>query len=111
MGHLEQMFHEPGEDDEMRRRADELAEKFTQELGEDLARIGVYVKEAAIAQHPEGDKLILALQGRIGPLAFSTHVQAPDQIAIDERFEDLAETIIDEEYENRRRELLGGDDE
>jgi len=87
--------------------AEELAARMTPELREALAELGIHIDNVAIGVRDPDCELLL--HGHLGALAFSPQVQVPGQAMFDDAFAEFTESIIDDEFEARRRRWLGED--
>lgn len=102
-GILDRMFPSDGDDAE----AQELERRGSDAFVEALERIGVYVQTRQVVVHGSsaGPRTGLWIGGLLGRLAFSDQVQHPDQNDFDARFQDMADNLVEAEFEERRRAL------
>lgn len=87
--------------------AQEVADRFDAELVEALELIGVYVQTSQTVgcDTPKGPKAGLFVVAQLGRMAFSDRVQRPEQEAFDAVFDEMTDSLVETEYEERRRAL------
>lgn len=108
MAYWERMFYSddtPADEDAQR-----LMRQASPRLVEALQNMGLYVADLAVLQRagPDGSvQSALQIQAVVGRLAFGPRVQAPDQDAVDARFEEMTDQFVVDEFERRKRELGG----
>lgn len=85
----------------------ELMGRAGDALDRALEDVGVYVEQKSVVtrDQPSGPQAALFINAVIGRVAFSERVQRPDQEAVDAVFDELAEHLVEDEYERRRRAL------
>lgn len=91
-------------------------EALTQELEARAAEVGLYAQTAVVLAQPEEDvseeesaPATLIVNFLIGDRAWSDAVQNPEQVDFDKQFRMMAADLEDDEFDEYRKRLLGGD--